>query len=85
MDFIRTLREDIVDYGTLSNFTLRRIANLEFSIGKSTGRTRKDRKEIAEEISKLKQELGEDYLLKEKERQQDLSREIIIDIENRTD
>jgi len=82
MDFIRTLREDIIDYGTLSDFTLRRIANLEFSIEKSTDRTRKDCKETAEEISKLKQELGEDYLLKEKERQQDLSREIIIAIEN---
>ena len=28
-DFLRTLREDILDYGTLSDYTLRRIANLE--------------------------------------------------------
>ena len=31
MDFLRTLREDIIDYGTLSDYTLRRIANLENS------------------------------------------------------
>lgn len=71
MDFIRTLREDIIDYGTLPNYTMRRIANLEFND-----------KKTAQKIAKLKQELGEDYLLKEKERQQDLSKEIIIAIEN---
>jgi len=82
MDFIRTMREDIIDYGTLSDYTLRRIANLEFSIEKSTDRAKKNHKKTAEEIAKLKQELGEDYLLKEKERQKDLSKEIIIAIEN---
>ena len=76
MDFIRTLREDIVDYGTLSDYTLRRIANLEFS-------NEKNHKKTVIKIAKLKQELDEDYLLKEKQRQQDLSREIIIAIENR--
>ena len=74
MDFVRSLREDIIDYGTLSDYTLRRITNLEF--------TEKSHKKTAQEIDKLKQELGEDYLLKEKERQQDLSKEIIIAIEN---
>ena len=75
LDFIRTLREDIIDYGTLSDFTLRRIANLEFN--------RKDgHAKTVKEIKALKKELGEDYLLKEKERQQDLSSEIIIAIEN---
>jgi len=75
VEFLRTLREDIMDYGTLSDFTLRRIANLEYG-------SEKNNKETAEEIERLKQELGEDYLSKEKERQQDLSREIIIAIEN---
>ncbi|HED37421.1 MAG TPA: helicase [Ignavibacteria bacterium] len=73
MDFIRTLREDIIDYGTLSDYTLRRIGNLGFA---------KKGYKTAHELEKLKQELGEDYLLKEKEKQQDLSKEIIIAIEN---
>jgi len=75
MDFIRTLREDIIDYGTLSDYTLRRIKNLGYSGAR-------DYKKTVEEISKLKKELGEDYLMKEKERQSDIPREIIIAIEN---
>jgi len=82
MNFIRTLREDIIDYGTLSDYTVRRIANLEFSSEKSTDKEKKNQRKTAEEISKLKQELGEDYLLKEKEKQKELSKEIIIAIEN---
>jgi len=35
-----------------------------------------------QEISALKSELGADYLLKEKERQKDQTKEIIIAIEN---
>ncbi|MDP2852888.1 MAG: hypothetical protein Q8O28_01430 [Smithellaceae bacterium] len=35
------------------------------------------------EIKLLKQELGFDYLLKEKARQKDMAKEIIIAIENR--
>ncbi len=75
MDFLRTLREDIIDYGTLSDYTLRRIANL----GNSDDN---NRKKAVMEISALMSELGEDYLLKEKERQKDMAREIIIAIEN---
>ncbi|MBW1784879.1 MAG: helicase, partial [Deltaproteobacteria bacterium] len=75
LDFIRTLREDIIDYGTLSDFTLRRIANLEFN--DKNGHTK-----TVKEIETMKKELGEYYLLKEKERHQDLSSEIIIAIEN---
>jgi len=82
MDFMRTLREDIIDYGTLSDYTLRRIANLEFSSGRPTDKAEKNQKKTVDEIAKLKQELSDDYLLKEKERQQDLSKEIIIAIEN---
>jgi len=71
LDFLRVLREDIIDYGTLSDYTLRRIANLEIS----------DHKTV-KEILAFKKELGEDYLQKEKERQKNLSKEIIIAIEN---
>ncbi len=78
LDFLRTLREDILDYGTLSDYTLRRIANLENT---NDVRCRKS----VEEISALKKELGEDYLQKEKERQKNLAREIIIAIENQKD
>ncbi|MFH1780618.1 MAG: hypothetical protein ABH841_01230 [Candidatus Nealsonbacteria bacterium] len=75
LDFIRTLREDVLDYGTLSDYTLRRISNME---------TVKDvgKKSTVAEIVALKQELGEDYLQKEKDRQKDIQKEIIIAIEN---
>ncbi|MDO8482398.1 MAG: helicase-related protein [bacterium] len=75
LDFVRTLREDIVDYGTLSDYTLRRIANMETVNGVG-------KKETVAEIAALKQELGEDYLRKEKNRQKDIEKEIIIAIEN---
>jgi len=39
--------------------------------------------ENIEEIQKLKDELGEDYLIKEKNRQKDKPKEIIIAIENK--
>ncbi len=74
-DFLRTLREDILDYGTLSDYTLRRIANME-----SADEARE--KITVAEIIALKKELGEDYLQKEKAKQKDLSKEIIIAIEN---
>lgn len=74
-DFLRTLREDILDYATLSDYTLRRIANLE-SVNEA------EIKKSIKEIAKLKSELGEDYLQKEKDRQKDLTKEIIIAIEN---
>lgn len=75
LDFLRVLREDILDYGTLSDYTLRRITNLEYSDEDS-------RKRSIKEIVSLKQELGEDYLRKEKDRQKDLTKEIIVAIEN---
>ena len=74
-DFLRTLKEDILDYGTLSDYTLRRIANLE------SANEAQQRKAVAE-ISALKRELGEDYLQNEKDKKKDLSKEIIIAIEN---
>ena len=75
LDFLRALREDMLDYGTLPDHTLRRIANFE-----NTGDSK--RLKVIGEISALINELGVDYLQREKERQKNLAREIIIAIEN---
>ncbi|RMF97981.1 MAG: helicase [Candidatus Schekmanbacteria bacterium] len=75
-DFLRTLLEDITDYGTLPDYTLRRIANLESS-------SKEKLKKSLKEIEALKDELGEDYLEREKARQKELAKEIIVAIENR--
>lgn len=74
-DFLRMLREDVQDYGTLSDFTLRRIANI--NTASSTGI-----KKASEEIQNLRVELGEDYLPIEKANLKTMPREIIIAIEN---
>jgi SNF2 family DNA or RNA helicase len=74
-DFLKTLLEDILDYGTLPDYTLRRIANLESGDEKKIERSIK-------EIKLLKEELGENYLEQEKSRQKDLTKEIIVAIEN---
>lgn len=74
-DFLRTLKEDILDYGTLSDYTLRRISNLESN-------TQQNVVDATDEIAALLTELGDDYLQKEKAKQKNLSREIIIAIEN---
>ena len=68
-DFLRTLKEDILGFGTLADYTLRRIANF--------------REDLVEDIQEFKDELGEDYLIKEKNRQKDQKKEIIIAIENK--
>jgi superfamily II DNA or RNA helicase/HKD family nuclease len=75
-EFLRTLREDIIDYGTLSDYTLRRIIKLKASDNEIEN--------TIKELENLKNELGgENYLLKEKERLKEISKEIIIAIENR--
>ncbi|MBA3047290.1 DEAD/DEAH box helicase family protein [Patescibacteria group bacterium] len=75
-DFLRTVLEDVIDYGTLSDYTLRRIANLESGDDKKI-------KTAIKEIEAIEKELGgAEYLQKEKDRQKDLSKEIIIAIEN---
>lgn len=77
MDFVRVLREDITDYGTLSDYTLRRLANLEFH--NDAGK-----KKTVITIKALETELGRDYLQDEKERQKELKKEIIVAIENQS-
>jgi len=73
-NFLKSLLEDIEDYGTLPDYTLRRIANLDFSKDKI--------KESLNEISRLREELGDDYLEKEKQKYKELQKEIIVAIEN---
>ncbi len=66
--FLRMLKEDILSYGTLADYTLRRIAGFKENFVKG--------------IQDLKGELGEDYLIKEKNRQKKQKKEIIIAIQN---
>ncbi len=73
--FLRTLREDIIDYGTLSDYTLRRLANLETE--------KMNLEQICSELDSLKNELGEDYLEKEKQKITSKEKEIIIAIRNK--
>jgi hypothetical protein len=76
-NFLRTLLEDILDYGTLPDYTLRRITNLEISEDKI--------RKTVEELKNLRDELGgDDYLFKEKEKVRTLHQEIIIAIENQS-
>ena len=74
--FLRTLREDILDYGTLPDYTLRRIANL------SNNHSGINTVEAIAEFEKLEKELGRNYLDQEKNKQYP-DKEIIIAIENR--
>ncbi len=75
MNFLRTLCSDITDYGTLSDFTHRRIANMKIERDN-------DKLATAENIKLLFKELGEDYLEKELENQKQVNKEVIIAIEN---
>ena len=71
------LVEDIEDYKTLSDYTLRRIANLAADAT--------DGKKIAadkEELASLQNDLGFDYLAKIKQKIKQLDKEVIVAIEN---
>ena len=68
------LLEDLLDYGTLSQYTLRRISNIDIKKNLAKG---------INELKALEEELGSDYLYKEKRRISQLSKEIIVAIENR--
>jgi len=73
--FARILQEDIRDFRSLSDFTLRRIAKYD------TADTKEIKKAI-KEIEALRNELGEDYLDRIRRRVGDMPSEIIIAIEN---
>ena len=71
------LVEDIEDYKTLSDYTLRRIANLVADVT--------NKKKIAadkEELASLQNDLGVDYLAKIKQKIGQLDKEVIVAIEN---
>ncbi len=74
-NFLKTLLEDILDYGTLPDYTLRRIANWQCD-------NEENIKKSIELINQLKEELGENYLEKEKTNRKDLIKEVIVAIEN---
>ena len=77
LPFLRNLREDILEYKVLSDYTLRRIANLD-SLNKDEVKIRKTKGELEQ----LRKELGEDYLDKVKAKLGKLETEVIIAIEN---
>ena len=74
--FLETLLEDIRDYGTLADFTLRRISYLDVTNAAK-------QKDALARIKELEKELGWHYLEKEKNRLKKTPQEIIIAIENR--
>ena len=73
--FINTLLEDIDHFGTLPDYTLRRIAELKLVNSKQI-------KDAVDALIKLKDNIGADYLQKEKARLSKTKKEIIISIEN---
>ncbi|MGC8866898.1 MAG: helicase-related protein [Elusimicrobiales bacterium] len=73
-DFLRMLLEDIINYGTLPDHTLKRIVDLNKI---------KDVDVKVQKIAALKNELGEDYLDRGKSQLKELTKEVIIAIENR--
>lgn len=70
-NFLKTLREDMTEYKTLPMNTLRRIAN----IGGNIERAKR-------EFTKLRAELGSDFLQQLKDRIGALREEVIIAVEN---
>ncbi len=72
--FISDLIEDIREFGTLSEYTLSLIIEWEKHL--------KDIDKLSQEIKKLKEEMGEDFLEKTRKYAKDTVEEIIIAIEN---
>ncbi len=90
--FIYDLQEDMLDYGTLSDYTLRRIANFTTEIFNQTNSNgyfeidslnNNKLKTLINEIKELADLLGLDFLDKEKERINKVEKEIIIAFENK--
>ena len=75
--FLQLLADDIRNYGTLPDYTLRRIAQHEALEAKPTSLDA-----FFAEIHKLKQEMGESYLKKVLDRTNYTPSEIIIAVEN---
>ncbi|MFH1336958.1 MAG: helicase, partial [Candidatus Zixiibacteriota bacterium] len=77
LPFLRELREDIMDYKTLSDYTLRRLANLN-SAAKDAAKIRT----VTGELERLREQLGEHYLETVKKKLSGIGTEVIIAIEN---
>lgn len=75
--FLLSIVEDIEEYKTLSDYTLRRIAILE-----TTAKDETTKRKVKEELVGLRRELGDDYMEKMKQRIGGLNKEVIIAIEN---
>lgn len=67
--FLLDLKRDIISYGTLPDYTLRRISNLTFD---------------SEDLMKLREQLGVNYLVLEKLHKRQSKKETIIAIESKT-
>lgn len=77
LPFLRTLREDLMEYKTLSDYTLRRIAAL-----KASDKEGKNIDFVISELEQLRIELGADYLERIKNKLGNISSEIIVAVEN---
>ncbi|OBW62942.1 MAG: helicase [Dehalococcoides mccartyi] len=77
LPFLRTLLEDMKEYKTLSDYTVRRISNL-----KTVNPSDKDLNHLKDGISGIRKELGDDYLEKIKAKLGKTQNEVIIAIEN---
>jgi hypothetical protein len=79
LSFLQDLREDIIEYKTLADYTLRSLANL-----KTPATNEQEFAKIEAELTQLHKDLGENYLLKIKLKLEGrLIPEVIIAIENR--
>ena len=74
-EFLQVLLEDVLEYKTLSLFTLRRIANLKVN-------SEKDLEHAKRQLTNIRQNLGDDYLEKIKKELHLSASEIIIAVEN---
>lgn len=75
MPLIRNLIEDILEYKTLSDYTLRKIASLDI------GNINK----VKEELAQIQINLGKDYLGQIKEKARLMRNEVIVAVENITE
>lgn len=75
-DFVRMLLEDVMEYKTLSDYTLRRIANLDKKLAGGTD-------EVMDELISLERDLGPNYLDGIRARLGDPEMDVVVAIENR--
>ena len=73
--FLLTLKQDLIEYFTLADYTLRTIIGFEECL--------KNEKKLAKKIEELKNRLGEDYLEKEKQKLAKMGKEVILAVYNR--